>query len=188
MTSDGVPATDPGLETARLILRLPRLEDFERYAEMLADSSSHHIGGPMLRHEAWRRFLQMPGAWSVQGFAMFAVVEKASGRWMGQAGPWLPDGWPGTEVGYAFHPDARGKGYATEACTAAMDWAFDVLGWSAVIHCIAPANTASQAVAMRLGSYNRGPGKLPPPLDMHAVDIWGQTREQWRARGQGAAS
>jgi RimJ/RimL family protein N-acetyltransferase len=173
---------DLQLETERLILRLPRIEDFERFAEMFADESSQHIGGPLQRHEAWRRFLQMPGAWFLQGFAMFSVVEKSSDLWIGQAGPWQPDGWPGTEVGYAFHPYARGKGYATEACVAAMDWAFEVLGWTDIIHSIAPANAASQAVAQRLGSRNRGPGKLPSPLDAHEIDIWGQTREEWLAR------
>lgn len=181
-------APDVQLETSRLILRVPRIEDFERYAEMLADESSHHIGGPLLRHDAWRRFLQMPGAWMLQGFAMFSVIEKASGRWMGQAGPWQPDGWPGTEVGYSFHPDARGKGYATEACAAAMDWAFDVLGWREVIHSIAPTNVASQAVAQRLGARNRGPGKLPAPLDAHPIEIWGQTREEWFARRKEAVA
>lgn len=170
---------DIALETPRLLLRLPRTQDFERYAQMLADPSSHHIGGPMQRHEAWRRFLQMPGAWMLQGFAMFAVIEKASGQWVGQAGPWQPDGWPGTEIGYTFHPDARGKGYAVEACAAAMDWAFEALGWSEVIHSIAPANTASQSVAKRLGSRNRGPGRLPAPLDVHPIEIWGQSRDEW---------
>ena len=169
----------PILETERLLLRVQQAGDFERYAEMLAHPSSLHIGGPLLRHEAWRRFLQMPGAWMVQGFAMFSVVEKSSGRWMGQAGPWCPDGWPGTEVGYSFHMDARGKGYATEASAAAMDYAFDTLGWDEVIHSISPENTASQAVAQRLGSRNRGPGKLPPPLDVHAIEIWAQPRAEW---------
>ena len=169
----------PILETERLRLRVQQEGDFERYAEMLAHPSSLHIGGPLLRHEAWRRFLQMPGAWMVQGFAMFSVVEKSSGRWMGQAGPWCPDGWPGTEVGYSFHMDARGKGYATEACAAAMDYAFDILRWDEVIHSISPANTASQTVAQRLGSRNRGPGKLPPPLDVHAIEIWAQSRAEW---------
>ena len=169
----------PILETERLLLRVQQAGDFERYAEMLAHPSSLHIGGPLLRHEAWRRFLQMPGAWMVQGFAMFSVVEKSSGRWMGQAGPWCPDGWPGTEVGYSFHMDARGKGYATEASAAAMDYAFDTLGWDEVIHSISPENTASQTVAQRLGSRNRGPGKLPPPLDVHAIEIWAQSRAEW---------
>ena len=169
----------PILETERLLLRVQQAGDFERYAEMLAHPSSLHIGGPLLRHEAWRRFLQMPGAWVLQGFAMFSVVEKSSGRWMGQAGPWCPDGWPGTEIGYSFHMDARGKGYATEACAAAMDYAFNILGWDEVIHSISPENTASQTVAQRLGSRNRGPGKLPPPLDVHAIEIWAQSRAEW---------
>lgn len=174
--------SDLQLETERLILCIPQIEDFERYAEFLAHESSRSIGGPHPRGDAWRRFLQMPGAWALQGFAMFSVIEKSSGQWVGQAGPWRPDGWPGTEVGYAFHQDAHGKGYCTEACVAAIDWAFDTLGWTEVIHCISPANTASQNVARRLGSRNLGPGALPPPLDAHAIDIWGQTREEWRAR------
>ena len=183
-----VAAPDVRLETERLILRLPELGDWPRYAELfLHPTAASHIGGPMLRADAWRKFLQMPGAWMVQGFAMFSVVEKSSGRWLGFAGPWYPDGWPGTEVGYAFHYDAWGKGYATEACAAAMDWAFEHLGWTDVIHSISPANAASQGVAMRLGSRNRGPGALPPPLDQHVIDIWGQTREEWRARRSAAA-
>ncbi|GAB2616114.1 GNAT family N-acetyltransferase [Novilysobacter erysipheiresistens] len=172
----------PVIETERLILRVPRIEDFDRYAEAFADDSSHFIGGPLTRGDAWRRFLQVPGAWLLQGFGMFSIIDKSSGQWLGQAGPWKPDGWPGNEVGYSFHPDARGKGHATEACTAAIDWAFDTLGWSDVIHCIDPANTGSQGVAKRLGSQVRGPGKLPPPLDVHPVEMWGQSREQWFAR------
>ena len=45
-------------------------------------------------------------------------------------GPWSPEGWPGTEVGWSFLREAGGKGYATEAATAAIDWAFDALGWA----------------------------------------------------------
>ena len=173
----------PTLETERLILRPPVLEDFEGVAELLADEeAARHIGGHMPREAAWRRFLQMPGAWAMQGFAMFSVVDKASGRWLGRAGPWQPEGWPGTEVGWSFLRSAWGKGYAREAAIAAIDWSFDHLGWTEVIHSIAPANTASQALAARLGSVNRGPGRLPPPNQDSPVDIWGQSREEWRAR------
>lgn len=177
------------IETARLVLRVPRAGDFDGYAEMMADAqASKHIGGPLHRAEAWRKFLQMPGAWLVQGFAMFSVVDKASGEWFGNLGPWHPEGWPGTEVGWAFRQAAWGKGYATEAAEAAIDWAFDNLGWHDVIHSIDPANLPSQALAQRLGSVNRGPGKLPPPLDTYPIEIWGQTREQWRARRAGSAT
>ena len=69
----------------------------------------------MPRAAAWRKFLQMPGAWLIQGFGMFAVIEKASGEWLGNIGPWQPEGWPGTEVGWALRRVAWGKGYADEA-------------------------------------------------------------------------
>ena len=120
----------------------------------------------------------------MQGFAMFSVVEKASGEWIGQTGPWQPEGWPGTEVGWSFKRSSWGRGYAMEAATAAIDWAFDHLQWSEVIHSIDPDNRASQALAARLGSSNRGPGRLPPPLEDHPIEIWGQTREQWLARAR----
>ena len=172
---------DIRIETERLVLRPPRIGDFDRYAELLADEEAcRFIGGHMPRAAAWRKFLQMPGAWALQGFAMFSVVEKASGRWVGQMGPWRPEGWPGNEIGYSFHPDAWGKGYATESAVAAIDWAFARLGWEDVIHCISPENVASRNVAQRLGSTLQGPGKLPAPFEEARVDIWGQTREQWR--------
>jgi RimJ/RimL family protein N-acetyltransferase len=143
------------------------------------------IGGTLPRAAAWRKFLQMPGAWALQGYAMFAVETK-EGEWLGQLGPWQPEGWPGTEVGWAFKRSAWGRGYATEAAIAAIDWAFDALGWTDVIHSISPDNTASQALAQRLGSGNRGPGQLPEPFAGERVDIWGQTREQWRERRRAA--
>jgi RimJ/RimL family protein N-acetyltransferase len=145
--------------------------------------ASRFIGGPMGRAAAWRGFMAMAGAWTINGYAMFSVVEKATGRWVGRVGPWSPEGWPGTEVGWGLIRDAWGKGYAVEAAAASIDWAFHQLGWTEVIHCIDPDNAPSQAVARRLGSVNRGPGRLPEPLQDYPVDIWGQTREAWRSRG-----
>ncbi|MCJ0824641.1 GNAT family N-acetyltransferase [Luteimonas sp. 50] len=177
------------LETERLILRQPRIGDFERYAELLGDAqAARYIGGQLSRAAAWRRFLQMPGAWSLQGFGMFSVVDKASGRWLGQIGPWKPEGWPGNEVGWSFHPDAWGRGYATEAGAAAIGWAFDNLGWDDIIHCIHPDNRASQQLAMRFGSRNLGPARLPAPYEDSPNEIWGQGRDEWRARRVGAAA
>ena len=134
----------PQLETARLLLRPPQLQDFERWAEFAADPvATRFLGGAQPRPMAWRAMMTMAGSWALAGFAMFSVIEKASGRWIGRLGPWQPEGWPGTEVGWSLHPEAWGKGYATEGATAAMDYAFDVLGWDEVIHCIDPDNVPS---------------------------------------------
>ncbi|MEP6898462.1 MAG: GNAT family N-acetyltransferase [Rhodanobacter sp.] len=168
------------IETERLILRLPQREDFDGYAEMMADEeTARHIGGHLSRAAAWRKFLQMPGAWAVQGFGMFSIIAKADGRWLGQLGPWKPEGWPGNEIGWAFCRDAWGRGYATEAAGVAIDWAFDQLGWTDIIHCIDPGNIASQKLARRLGSRILRTGRLPSPYEDHVTDIWGQTRSQW---------
>jgi len=174
---------DLRLETPRLILRPPRVEDLDSWSEMMLDeAAARYIGGVMPRSLCWRQLMTMIGAWHSQGFAMFSVIEKASGRWIGRLGPWRPEGWPGTEIGWAIARDCWGMGYAGEGATAATNWVFDTLGWSDVIHSIAPANRASQRVAEKLGSRNLGPGKLPAPFDEDRVDLWGQTREEWRGR------
>jgi RimJ/RimL family protein N-acetyltransferase len=85
-------------------------------------------------------------------------------------------------VGWGLLRDAWGKGYATEGSVAAIDWAFAQLGWTEVIHTIAPDNLASQSVARRLGSSLIGPGRLPEPFQDLPVEIWGQSREAWERR------
>lgn len=178
MSEDG-----PKLRTTRLLLRRPRPEDFEAYAAFMSDEvSAAPLGGPQTRSEAWRGFLQLAGAWDIQGFAMFSVICRETGAWIGRVGPWMPEGWPGTEVGWGIIRSRWNRGYATEAASASIDWAFDKLGWKDVIHVIAPDNIASQAVARKLGSRNRGPGSLPPPNDNVLVNIWGQTRAEWQRR------
>lgn len=173
----------PVLETPRLILRPLQAEDFEGWAALMQDEeAARFLGGTQHPAVAWRAFLAMAGAWTIQGFSMFSVIEKATGRWIGRIGPCQPLGWPGTEVGWTIIRERWGKGYAVEGATAAIDWAFQTLGWTKMIHCIAPANTPSQAVARKLGSTLLGPGRLPPPREEAVIDLWGQTREQWLAR------
>jgi RimJ/RimL family protein N-acetyltransferase len=124
----------------------------------------------------------MTGSWALKGFGMFSVIERSSGRWIGRVGPWQPEGWPGPEVGWGLLRSAWAKGYARESAEAAIDWAFDALGWAEVIHTIAPDNIPSQRLAERLGAANAGATQLPPPLDHMPVELWRQSREQWAAR------
>ncbi|WP_091735505.1 GNAT family N-acetyltransferase [Phenylobacterium immobile] len=174
--------TGPVIETERLILRLPQPSDFEAWAQLNAsEAAQRFLGGPLTREMAWRNMATMSGGWLTRGFSMFSVIEKGSGQWIGRLGPWQPEGWPGTEVGWGLSPDAWGKGYATEGAAAAIDWAFDTLGWDEVIHTIDPMNTPSVAVAKRLGSVLLRRAHLPAPLDF-VIDVWGQSREDWRMR------
>jgi RimJ/RimL family protein N-acetyltransferase len=110
---------------------------------------------------------------------MFAVEEKSSSRYIGRVGPYCPPEWPGFEVGWGIAKEYRSKGYAVEAARAAIDFVFANFTVDRIIHCIDPANVASQAVARRLGAVNEGPGKLEGDV----VDIWVTQRSRWPRDG-----
>ena len=176
----------PILVTARLILRPQTREDFDDWAGFSAEiETTRFIGGTQTRPEAWRGFCTMAGAWRVAGFAMFSVIERETGRWVGRVGPWRPEGWPGNEIGWGVAHEFAGRGYAHEAAVASIDYAVDVLGWDDIIHCIDPDNTRSIALAERLGAANRGATRLPEPFHDARVDAWGQSAAEWRARREG---
>lgn len=176
-------SSGPFLMTKRLILRPPSAADMDGWAAFSADAETmRFLGGTQSRAEAWRGLCGMAGAWTIKGFAMFSMIRRDTGEWIGRTGPWMPEGWPGTEVGWGVAREFSGQGYAHEAAAASLDYAFDVLRWDKVIHCIDPENTASQKLAGRLGSANQGPTRMPEPYHELPVDAWGQTREEWRAR------
>ncbi len=167
------------LETSRLILRPPTLEDLPSWIRFAGDEETmRYLGGVQSPSFAWRSLMTMIGAWTAHGYAMFSVIEKSSGQWMGRIGAWQPFEWPGTEVGWGLHADYWHKGFALEAAAASTNWVFETLEWSEVIHTIVPENTASIALAERLGSRYQRQAMLPAPLDID-VGIWQQTREQW---------
>ena len=123
----------PIVETERLILRDHRLADFDAYVAMWADPLvTRFIGGrPRSREESWIRFLRHAGMWRHVGFGFWAIEEKASGRFIGEAGFLelrrdIEPSIEGTlEAGWAFVPDAHGKGYASEAVGAFLRWGDD---------------------------------------------------------------
>ena len=171
------------LQTRRLLLRPPRLEDFDAWAGFLDDEvATTFIGGRQSRSMAWRTFMCMCGCWHMTGIAMFSVIEKATGKWVGRLGPWHPEGWPQEEIGWGIAREHWGKGYASEGAAAAMDYAFYVLGWPEVIHCIHEDNEASKGVAKKLGSRLLRRVRMPEPYAHVPVDAWGQTREEWKTR------
>ncbi len=89
------------------------------------------------------------------GFGFWVVERKADGRVIGMTGVWWvpPEmDMPNTvEIGWRFHPDAWGQGYATEAARAALDYGFGTLGLPEIIAFTARTNLASQSVMTRIG-------------------------------------
>jgi len=167
------------IETERLILRPVDPErDFEPWARAMADEYTVRYLGvkPMNRAEAWRSMAMVIGHWAVRGFGFFSVELKATGEWVGRVGPWRPEGWPGNEVGWTISPDHLRKGYATEAARASLDFAFNTLGWTQVIHVIMEGNEASMAVARKIGSTLIDTRRGIPGVTDEPVLVFGQSR------------
>lgn len=148
--------TIPQLETERLILRAHALDDFDALAAFYATDHARFVGGPMSHELAWRNLAMEAGHWLLRGFGRWAIVEKATGTWIGITGLWHPDGFPERELGWDLAAHATGKGYATEAAKAARAYAYDTLGWHTLISLVADGNEASAAVAKRLGATHDG--------------------------------
>src|SRR5215475_8445782 len=122
----------PVIETERLILRTWRASDITPNTAMLADpETARYITAdhkPVTDElNGWRNAAVMAGHWALHGFSMFVVEEKASGKYVGRVGPRCPPRWPGFEVGWGIAREFRGKGLATEAARASIDWVFENL-------------------------------------------------------------
>jgi RimJ/RimL family protein N-acetyltransferase len=144
----------PVLETHRLRLRRPEPRDFDAYAALCADPEVMRFIGdglPQSRRRAWQAFSGMLGHWALRGYGQFAVESKASGRFLGRAGLYEPDPWPGTELAWALAREHWGQGFAPEAASAVRDWAFSVLGIRRLVSVIIPDNRPSIRVAEKVG-------------------------------------
>jgi RimJ/RimL family protein N-acetyltransferase len=151
----------PRLQTERLLLREWREEDLDAYAAMYADPEvMRFLGGPVAREQAWRHLALLAGHWQLRGYGQWVLERREDGRFVGRAGLWRPEGWPGLEVGWTLRRDAWGAGYATEAARAAIAWARETLGADGLISIIDPENAASARVARRLGMAPDVPSEL----------------------------
>jgi len=140
-----------------------------------------YLGGVQTEPDAWRTFASWLGIQLLTENAMFSVVERSSGRWIGRIGPWTPRGWPTQEVGWGLLQEFEGKGYAMEAAIACIDHVFHDKNWAHVTHLIADANAASQRLAERLGSQPEELTELPGKLAGHPVRVWRQSKLSWWA-------
>ena len=96
------------------------------------------------------------GHWSRHGFGLLAVVERESGKVVGEAGLQVLEAGPDVEVGYTLAHAHWGRGYATEAAQAVLRWAFAGLRLERVVAVADPANGASLAVLDKLGMRRLG--------------------------------
>jgi RimJ/RimL family protein N-acetyltransferase len=154
------PAIDvPVIETERLRLRGHRVEDFVHCAAMWADPVvvRYTVGKPLTEEESWRRLLSYVGHWAVMGFGYWMAEEKATGNFVGEIGfaDYKRDVQPSLkgvpEIGWALASQAHGRGLATEAVHAVLNWGDEHFGPVRTACLIAPENAASIRVAVKCG-------------------------------------
>ncbi|MEM8871248.1 MAG: GNAT family N-acetyltransferase [Pseudomonadota bacterium] len=133
----------PVLETPRLRLRAPRIEDFEVYRACLNDTG----GAPA---DIWLDFNQMVASWPLRGFGPWAIDTIGSDT-VGLLPVDHEFGDPEPEIGWFLTPVARGQGLATEAARAALSALLGPMGFDSIVSYIDVDNIASRAVAERLG-------------------------------------
>jgi RimJ/RimL family protein N-acetyltransferase len=154
-----VSSIEPRIETDRLVLRVLNVRDFDDYFAVAGDPETFrysHRGG-MSSDEAWTRLLRHVGHWSLLGWGLFAIEEKATGRFVGEAGfgdfhrgigPDF-DGVP--EGGCTIARWAQRSGYATEAMRGALGWIERKLQPPRTVCLVHSQNRKSIRVAEKLG-------------------------------------
>ncbi|MET9963639.1 GNAT family N-acetyltransferase [Streptomyces sp. NPDC006326] len=142
------------LRTERLMLREPEAGDRATYIDLFASSEVRtYLGGPRPRAELESAVPEVPGrrpgvfAVDYDG-AMIGIVTldrrdaERPGHVRAGAGE--------AELSYMLLPEAWGRGYALEACVAALGWFADAFPGEPVVLCTQVANDRSVRVAEKL--------------------------------------
>ena len=147
----------PGWQsTARLSLRPPTPADAPAVLRILSNRSvvEHNPSDLVVElSEIEMLFVRWLKHWSEHGFGNCCVLEKQTGELIGNCGiRWMTvQAAPVLNLMYRFDPSAWGRGYATEAARAVLDWTFQNLPGQVVLARVRPGNLASQRVATKIG-------------------------------------
>ena len=174
------------LHTRRLILRPITAADLPAFFEIFGDVRAMRFM-PRLPHSSQhdtRDWFDTEVSWP--GEYHWAACRKDTGAVIGHVN-YLQTRIPG--MGYIFHPDHWGQGYAPEACRAVLDYGFDHLGYERVELWIDETNAASMRVAQKLDFSIKGRIALRYPHETrhHFMFIYGIRRHEWRKDAEPAA-
>jgi RimJ/RimL family protein N-acetyltransferase len=137
--------------TEHLRMRPASAEDVEDLVALHEDPLVREVFGSPTRAEIEEWVGRAEDEWAERGHGRMTLLDPESGAFLGRSGlKWWPY-FGEVEVGWVLAPAARGRGLATEAGRACLDWAFRDLDVPYVTAYIAPTNVNSIAVAERLG-------------------------------------
>ncbi|MEI5680566.1 MULTISPECIES: GNAT family N-acetyltransferase [unclassified Mesorhizobium] len=145
-------------ETERLILREFRADDASDLLTVFADDYARRFYPEMTTEAAAAEWIgRNLERYAEHGFGLWAVIEKSTGRLIGDCGLTWQDagGQPLLEIGYHIAPDRRCHGFALEAARACLATAFAATSEPEIGSIVAPENSASMSVARRLHRERR---------------------------------
>ena len=149
------------METPRLVLREFQLSDYDTVHSYASDADLVKFmpWGPNTENET-RAFLTRNFKFQSEkprkNFDM-AVTDKLTGEYLGSAGLMVRSYESGVGfIGYIFRREAHGKGYATEASEALLQFGFKVLGLHRIEATCDEKNLASFRVMQKIGMQNEG--------------------------------
>ncbi len=136
------------------------LDDADFIVELLNDSAFlRFVGDKGVRTSDDARNYILTGpleSYARHGFGLWVVELKGSGRSMGICGLLKREALDHVDIGFAFLPQYRSRGYAFESAAAVMDYARAVLGLGRVVAITNDDNTGSQRVLEKIGmSFDR---------------------------------
>jgi len=164
-----IQAVVPVLETGRLTLRAPRIEDFSTFADMIKGPRGRYYGTSDCRKDAWRDFMQITGTWFLRGHGAWTVTKRETGEVLGFVHIGAEPGDMEPELGYVISADAEGRGIAFEAAQAVRDHALGALALPSLVSYVHPPNTRSAALAQRLGGTRDAVAEDALPEDDKAL-------------------
>ena len=142
------------LETSRLFLREIRTDDYKSIGSILQDIDVMYAWEHAFSDEEVVQWIdENIMRYDRDGYSYWAVIEKASDRLIGVTGLIFEeaDNENYVGIGYLYKKSHWGNGYAFEAASACINYAFNVLHLNEITAQIRPENTASRKVAERLG-------------------------------------
>jgi len=156
VNSDREPMGAIVIETERLILRDLTIEDLDALAALYADARvrQYFPDGTLTRSETLKELEWIIKVYyGTYGYGLWAVILKDSGELVGRCGllPWEIDGRTEVEVAYLLGTPWWGRGLATEAAGAIVEFAFATLEVDRLIAMVDPRNDASRNVATKVG-------------------------------------
>ncbi len=145
-------ASVPVIETARLVLRAPQMEDVALWTKINQTGEPEFLGGPHSDADCYSDFCVYTAGWMLHGHGLWSVERKDTGQLIGFITFGLEWGDQEPELGYLFDESAHGQGFAHEAAEAALKHALSLYGSGGVVSYISSGNAPSQRLAKRLGA------------------------------------